>query len=415
MSTIELYKSIFEIEDKSDEYEELDLKVINFIKMANNKCYEKIPDPNYFVISTQSAMCKFNNIFGLDLSKLIKYISEKIINNIVLEKDNNYLIKGIVIDNLTIRYDDSYIKKYKKPCINYLGNNINNKNIDEIMEMLNNLTIVDNESLKKQGKTKKKDNENFYNSCSIIVKAGVNDKCINIKLFNNGKITLTGSKKEIDGYNACCILLNELKKEKSCFLNGEELNYDDINVVDYQITMINSDFNTNFKIDLISLLTILNKKEENLFTKFNPEKYRGLIIGFYWNKRKTVQDGICMCHCKCNGKGNGEGEGKCKKITISIFKSGSVIITGGRLIKQLEDSYKFINDVFKDNFKDIVKLSILDYIDNEIEEAYGDNGNEYNNNECDNESDKEELIIKPVKEEIVQNKIKIKKNKILKK
>ena len=149
--------------------------------------------------------------------------------------------------------------------------------------------------------------------------------------------------------------------------------------------------------------------EENLFTKFNPEKYRGLIIGFYWNKKKEVQDGICMCHCKCNGKGNGEGEGKCKKITISIFKSGSVIITGGRLIKQLEDSYKFINIVFKDNFKDIVKLSILDYIDNEIEEAYVDNGNEYN------EYENEELIIKPVKEEILQNKIKIKKNKIIKK
>ena len=52
------------------------------------------------------------------------------------------------------------------------------------------------------------------------------------------------------------------------------------------------------------------------FKKFNPEKYRGLIIGFYWNKRKDVQDGVCKCHCKCNGKGNGEGEGKCKKITI---------------------------------------------------------------------------------------------------
>ena len=84
---------------------------------------------------------------------------------------------------------------------------------DKIMEMLNNLTIVDNESLKKQGKqTKKKENENFYNSCSIIVKDGVNDKCVNIKLFNNGKITMTGSKKESAGYNACCILLNELKK-----------------------------------------------------------------------------------------------------------------------------------------------------------------------------------------------------------
>jgi TATA-box binding protein (TBP) (component of TFIID and TFIIIB) len=404
MSDLQLYKSIFEIEDNSNEYEKLDLKVINFIKMANNKCYEKMPDPNYFTISTQSGMCKFSNIFGLDLSKVIKFISEKIINNIVLQQNNDYLIKGIVIDSLTIRYDESYIKKYKKPVINYLGQNIEINNIPKIMEMLNNLTIVDNESLKKQGKqTKKKENENFYNSCSIIVKAGVNDKCVNIKLFNNGKITMTGSKKESDGYNSCCILLNELKKEKVCFLNNEELNYDDINVVDYDITMINSDFNTNFKIDLISLLTILNEKDENLFTKFNPEKYRGLIIGFYWNKRKDFQNGICACHCRCNGKGNGEGEGKCKKITISIFKSGSVIITGGRMIKQLEDSYKFINNIFKEHFKDIVKLSILDYMDEDIIN---------NDDEINFEEEVKIDTVKAIEREPVKKILKIKKSKV---
>jgi hypothetical protein len=147
-----------------------------------------------------------------------------------------------------------------------------------------------------------------------------------------------------------------IEYRKCCELPGER-------PVRYKIIMINSDFNTKFKIDLIKLLNILNSNEKELFTKFNPEKYRGLIIGFYWNKRKDVQNGICTCHCRCNGKGNGEGEGKCKKITISIFKSGSVIITGGRMIKQLEDSYKFINNIFKEHFKDIVKLSILDYID----------------------------------------------------
>ena len=165
--------------------------------------------------------------------------------------------------------------------------------------------------------------------------------------------------------------------------------------------MINSDFNTNFKIDLISLLTILNNKEENLFTKFNPEKYRGLIIGFYWNKRKDVQDGVCKCHCKCNGKGNGEGEGKCKKITISIFKSGSVIITGGRIIKQLEDSYKFINNIFKEFFKDIVKLSILDYMDDEI-----------NNHEDDEVNEVDDIKIDEVKKEPVKKILKIKKSKV---
>lgn len=379
MSDLELYKSIFEIEENLDEYEVMDMKVINFIKMANNKCHEKMPEPTYFTISTQSGMCKFNNNFGLNLSKLIKYISEKVIYNIVLKNDSEYPIRGIVIDNLIIRYDDSYLKKYKRPYINYMGKNVDINNIDELNEIYQNLFVVDNESLKKQGRTsKKKDCENFYNSCSIIVKASPTDKCVNIKLFNNSKITLTGSKKEMDGFNACKILLDEIKKEKECFLKQEELNFDEIRVDGYQITMINSDFNTNFKIDLISLLNIINKKNEenmvgvktgvlnNLFAKFEPEKYRGLIIGFYWNSsRMDNQDGICRCKCKCTGKGkgNGHGEGQCKKITISIFKSGSVIITGGKLVKQIEDAYYFINELFKNHYGDIVKMSILDFMD----------------------------------------------------
>ena len=37
----------------------------------------------------------------------------------------------------------------------------------------------------------------------------------------------------------------------------------------------------------LKLLDILNKNEKDLFTKFNPEKYRGLIIGYYWNNNKN--------------------------------------------------------------------------------------------------------------------------------
>jgi TATA-box binding protein (TBP) (component of TFIID and TFIIIB) len=155
--------------------------------------------------------------------------------------------------------------------------------------------------------------------------------------------------------------------------------------------MINSDFDTNFKIDLLKLLNILNTNEKELFTKFNPEKYRGLIIGYYWNTEKELQDGKCLCKSKCNGKGNGTGDGQCKKITISIFKSGSIIITGGRLIKQIEDAYKLINNILKENYFDIIKLSILDYIDNSDEE----------------ENVEEEIYLKPITEKKI---VKIKKN-----
>ncbi len=358
--------------------DEMDLKIMNFIKMIENKDNVKRPEPSYFTISTQSGMCNMDCVKSMDLSKIVVHIAKNIIDNIIFKKNENYLIRGIVIDSLILRFDESYLKKYKNPYVKYMGEIIDYNNMEECLKMYNSIQILENNSLKKHGRQKKKkDNEFFYNSCSIIVKAAPEIKCVNIKLFNNGKITLTGAKEESDGYYASTVLLEELKKNKSIFLKPDENENEtdkitlvemdeneikNIKIVNYRIIMINSDFNTNFKIDLIKLLNILNANEGELFTKFNPEKYRGLIIGFYWNTDKRVQDGICNCSTKCTGKGNGTGDGNCKKITISIFKSGSVIITGGRLLKQVEDTYRAINDIFEKYYHDIIKLSILDYI-----------------------------------------------------
>ena len=358
--------------DTNDNYEQMDLKIINFIKMINNKETEKIPEPKYFTISTQSAMCNIDNINSIDLSKTVVHIAKNIITNIVLKQDLTYLVRGIVVDNIILRFDESYLKKYKKPFIKYLGNTIDPNNIEDCLLMLSNIEQLENNSLKKHGRQKKKkDNEHFYNSCSIIVKGSLDIKCVNIKLFNNGKITLTGSKHEFDGYKSCVVLLEEMKKNKNIFLNTENQDIDTLKIANYKITMINSDFDTNFKIDLLKLLDILNNNEKDLFTKFNPEKYRGLIIGFYWNTEKECQDGKCLCKSKCNGKGNGTGDGQCKKITISVFKSGSIIITGGRLVKQIDDAYTKINSILKENYHNIIKLSILDFMD-EIEENDSD-------------------------------------------
>ena len=352
------------LEDEPELYDDMDLKIMNFIKMVNNKENETIPEPKYFTISTQSAMCNIDNCNILDLSKIVVNIAKNIIYNIILKNDLNYLVRGIVVDNIILRFDESYLKKYKKPYIKYMGAVIDPNNTDDCLLMLSNIHLLENNSLKKHGRQKKKkDNENFYNSCSIIVKGALNLKCVNIKLFNNGKITLTGSKNEMDGYHSCCVLLNEMKKEKDIFTDMIEKDINELKIINYRITMINSDFDTNFKIDLLKLLNILNNNEKELFTKFNPEKYRGLIIGYYWNLEKKHQDGKCLCKSKCNGKGNGLGDGQCKKITISVFKSGSIIITGGRLVKQIEDAYSSINSILKENYHNIIKLSILDFMD----------------------------------------------------
>lgn len=399
-----------EIEDYNDEdceneepvYEEMDIKIINFIKMLNNQENEKAPNPSKYSISTQSGMAYTENITSVNLSKIVVYIGKNIINNIALGKNPQYLIRGLVVDNIIIRFDESYLKKYKKPYIKYMNNQLDPYSMEDCVTMLGSIDALESNSLKKHGRQKKKkDNEYFYNSCSIIVKANSETKCVNIKLFNNGKITLTGSKAEVDGYTSCCVLLEELKKVPAIFIEFDKHNEEYIKnlegddtfiqeerlkiisaakISNYRITMINSNFNTNFKIDLLKLLEILNSDKYMLFTKFNPEKYRGLIIGYYWNTSYPTRDGKCKCIGKCGGKGNGNGNGNCKKVTISVFKSGSIIITGGCLIEQVDDAYKTINTILRDNYTNIVKLSILDFIsDTNNEDQINDDDLEMHN------------------------------------
>jgi len=419
--------------------EDMDLKIINFIKLLNNQENEKAPIPTNYTISTQSGIAFMENIASINLSKIIIFIAKNIIHNIVLKKNPNYLIRGLVVDNIIIRFDECHLKKYKKPFIKFMNNEMDPESIEDCMLILGNIDSLENNSLKKHGRQKKKkDNEYFYNSCSIIVKASHDIKCVNIKLFNNGKISLTGSKDEMDGFNACTVLLNELKKMSSIFIEFDKVNEEHINTLisnnesvdiienernriiseskinGYRITMINSNFNTNFKIDLLKLLNILNSDKYMLFTKFNPEKYRGLIIGYYWNKSfntlNEISTGKCKCTIKCSGKGNGNGNGKCKKVTISIFKSGSIIITGGCLIEQVNDAYKTINTILQDNYKDIVKLSILDFIS-----EYSDGENE---DIVDNMIESDNQILTSSSTDIIKNKSKKKtikksiKNKI---
>ena len=54
----------------------------------------------------------------------------------------------------------------------------------------------------------------------------------------------------------------------------------------------------------------------------------------------------------------------CKKITISIFQSGNIIITGARSLEQINDAYSFINKVLK---KDYSLLNLDEYYKDMVE------------------------------------------------
>lgn len=280
---------------------------------------------------------------------------------------------------------------------------------------------VNIKTISKKAKEKKKV---FYNQITIIVQPFKN-RYNNVKLFNNGAVSMTGLKNFDEGEKSIKILIDKISKLQGFVFNeldtkyitennleiadkdsikceqcNEKFNYNmmkhshcgcyfcnvcvkenkvlnnnncvkcsktlikdalkdkNCKINDYKIVLINSDYFVGFEIKRDELHKILVNKY-NIYSSYEPCIYPGVNSKFYWNKdyKDLPFTGKCYCNSFCNGKGNGEGEGNCKKITISIFQSGSVIITGGRSMEQIVDAYNFINKVFTENYSEIKKVN----------------------------------------------------------
>ena len=138
---------------------------------------------------------------------------------------------------------------------------------------------------KKRKKTKKK---SFYNQATIHV---VHDKKImNVKLFNNGKIQITGLK-EIDQGPILIQALIEYLQDLSI------LDYDTF-LMNHKLVLINSDFDIGYEINR----EVLHKEiiDMGIYSSYEPCIYPGVNIKYFMNTNNF--DGICNCLEMCNGK-----------------------------------------------------------------------------------------------------------------
>jgi len=204
--------------------------------------------------------------------------------------------------------------------------------------------------------TKKKDGKRFDNQVTCIIANGAG--VANVKVFKNGKIQMTGLK-EIDQGKAIidCVIRNLHDLYSRGFTNVVGTVNALINC-DYKIRLINSDFRIGIEIRRDRLNRLIQNSYEVL-SSFEPCIYPGVKIQFFWNKTKSgCHDGICTCEGYCGGKGEGCGDGDCKKITVAVFQSGCIIITGAQTIAQIDDAYIFICNVIKNNRDELEKIPI---------------------------------------------------------
>jgi hypothetical protein len=194
----------------------------------------------------------------------------------------------------------------------------------------------------------------FFNQSTIVVRRKVERskeadnkdsaqdsawKEVNIKLFANGGIQMTGVTSEAFARSALEWLYELIQGfPESPF-------YQPVGIHRFSVQLINTDYSINRFINQDALHKLLIN-EYNLFSMLEKTIYQGVNTKYFYNTTNR-RPGICSCQKICKGQGTGEGEGQCKRITMSIFRTGKIIITGARQMKQIETAYAFLNEVFE--------------------------------------------------------------------
>ena len=208
---------------------------------------------------------------------------------------------------------------------------------------------------------KKAAKKTFFNQSTLVVrKRRMEDpnqfKEVNIKLFANGGIQMTG----ITGIEFARITLEWLLPLLSTLcvnVKGTEIQISEqpLFIKQLKIQLINSDYHVNANVHRDNLHQIMSQ-QYCLFSSLEKLIHQGVNIKYYYNTSRTVgRPGICNCEKPCPGQGEGDAPGQCKKITILAFQTGDIIVTGARKKEQLDEAYEFMNQILLRHSKEILR------------------------------------------------------------
>lgn len=237
----------------------------------------------------------------------------------VWKQPSNYQISTMTI-----------VSSYKgEPNLNYDLNEIYTKlklepqGIQAITFMGNVRTLI--QSPKKKKAVKKV----FPNQASFVINS--TNKTVNLKLFTNGKVQITGCQGISDADYALKYLLDTMRKsDLKNQGNGLSDKIGFVKTTNDNIVLINSNYSIHNRLNLYKLSSLIDNewkiKKNPLIVKnsFDPCNYPGIILKYFHNNLHTV--------------------------SIFIFSTGNINITGAKNTEQLDGAYTFVNKFIKDNF-----------------------------------------------------------------
>lgn len=204
----------------------------------------------------------------------------------------------------------------------------------------------------------------FFNQSTIVIRklreVGGEFKEVNVKLFANGGFQMTGVTTEEfsrDVINWMIVRVNALP---------EPVTTVPLELKKFAVQLLNSDYKMNAFAKRAELHKILCE-QYHLSSTLETTIYQGVNTKYYYNEASSgfvegndkaisgAKKGICHCPKFCSGQGDGSTIGTCKKITIAVFQTGSIIITGARTRKQLDEAYEYMNDIMRVHSKEVTR------------------------------------------------------------
>jgi TATA-box binding protein (TBP) (component of TFIID and TFIIIB) len=258
--------------------------------------------PNGISISTMCASCKLNT--RLNIPNIEKYL--------LLNQDDILTVKKSKESMRTLIAIKNKPKRMKK---------IDTKN--------------------KQKDTSK---NHFYNQITVVVRV-TNDQVndlnevpkINMKLFRNGSVQMSGCKSIKNINIALNKLISKLKEVKAKIEDGAIVEKtfieepDLISVKDFKIDMINSNYKVSMQIDRDKLYNLLIKKK--IKSSYEP-CIRACVIIKYIPFVENIEQ---------------------KEVSVFVFQKGNIIITGARSQSHIISAYNYMNEILLSHKDEIIK------------------------------------------------------------
>lgn len=260
--------------------------------------------------------------------------------------------------------------------IAYYFNDFDDVLIDKKYGNRSGINSVGSKKTKNSKKKKRKVKKDFFNQVSLIFSTpmlmGMNmdkltpkekEKTINVKLFINGSIQMTGCK-HLSNIKKCLEIVFEKVKKTKAILNEkhqfekkkflkrvEDLDLDNINF-SYDLTKYKEDPYSHLKISNVYMFDIhMINTNFNIGFQIKRDVLREMLISNGFDA--TLDPNVHAC---VNIKLNIPNQSK--TISIFVFESGSITIAGSDSCEQILYAYNFINKFILTNYKKILSKPI---------------------------------------------------------